>query len=488
MEVTKNYSIKKLIQTIFILSLAVITVSCSQNDKNEMQVAILHTNDMHASIDNMDKLAAYKQQMDKQYDHVFLVSAGDIFSGNPVVDEYEQKGYPIIDLMNKAGYNLSAIGNHEFDYGQEVLAERMEEANFPFICANIKTEGTSLPQPDPYAVLEANGKKIFILSLIEIWNDGLPSTHPLKLKGLEFEHPEETTQKYMEMKKDYDAFIALTHLGHKSDIRLAEKFHGFDLIIGGHSHTLTEKAKKINNTWIVQAGDDINHVGKVILTFNKDSLTNIDTEVFNLGSYKKKDKKITSLIEKYNNNEALQEVIGIAEESIKGKEELGALFTDAQIETHNLDFAFQNNGGIRIPEIPKGEITVSTIYKLDPFGNELMEFEMKPSEMKSLLRYAYQKRKEPSLQVGGGSYTLYVNNDNELQKIVIKDENDNTLHPDSTYSVGLNSYISSSYTFEHADSGRSVYATTAKNLIEYIREKETIDYSGVKRIFVEEVQ
>ncbi|MFP4019079.1 MAG: metallophosphoesterase, partial [Bacteroidales bacterium] len=182
MEVTKNYSIKKMIQTIFILSLTVIIVSCSQNDKNEMQVAILHTNDMHASIDNMDKLAAYKQQMDKKYDHVFLVSAGDIFSGNPVVDEYEQKGYPIIDLMNKAGYNLSAIGNHEFDYGQEVLAERMEEANFPFICANIKTEGTSLPQPDPYSVLEAGGKKIFILSQIEIWNDGQPSTHPMKLK------------------------------------------------------------------------------------------------------------------------------------------------------------------------------------------------------------------------------------------------------------------------------------------------------------------
>lgn len=479
---------KRAFNLLLVLSLILVFISCSneENKNQQVQVAILHTNDMHSSIDNMDKLAAYKQQMEKRYDHVFLVSAGDIFSGNPIVDEYEEKGYPIIDLMNKAGYNLSAIGNHEFDYGQEVLAKRMKEASFPFICANIKTEGTALPQPEPYEVLEAGGKKILMLSLVETWNDGLPSTHPLKLEGLEFESPEKTAEKYIEMKDDYDAFIGLTHLGHRADIRLAEKFQGFDVIIGGHSHTLTEEAKKVNDTWIVQAGDDINHVGKVILTFNNDSLKNIETELFNLNSYKKKDEKITSLIKKYNNNDALQEVIGTAEETMKGKEELGALFTDAQIETHNLDFAFQNNGGIRIYEIPEGEITLSTIYKLDPFGNELMEFEMKPSEMKSLLRYAYKKSNEPSLQIGGGSYTIYINDDNELQKIIIKDKQGNALHPDSTYTVGLNSYISSSYTFDHDDSGRSLNVTTANNLIDFIREKETINYSEVKRIFVEE--
>ena len=259
------------------------------------------------------------------------------------------------------------------------------------------------------------------------------------------------------------------------------------MIIGGHSHTLKEQGEKINKTWITQAGDDVNYVGKVILTFTSDSLTAIETGMLDMREFEEEDKEIASLIQKYNNNESLQEKIGVAELPIQGKEELGALFTDAQIEMHNLDFSFQNNGGIRIPEIPKGEIKVSTIYELDPFGNELIKFEMKPEEIKSLLRHSYNRSNGPGLQIGGGSYTLFINNQEELDKIVIKDEKGTVLHPDSTYDVGLNSYISSSYTFDHEDSGKSTYTTTAQNLIEYIRQKETINYNGVKRVFVEKV-
>jgi len=443
---------------------------------------------MHASIDNMAKLAAYKDKMKEKYDQVYLVSAGDIFSGNPVVDVYEEKGYPMIDLMNRVGYDITAIGNHEFDYGQKTLSKRMKQAEFKFICANIDTKNTGLIQPKPYAVLKTHGRKLFFLSLIEIWNDGLPSTHPKKLEGLEFLEPENTAREFTHMKNKYNAFIGLTHLGYRADKQLAENFPEFDLIIGGHSHTLKEKAEKINNTLITQAGDDLNYLGKVVLTFNKDELTSIDTEIIDLKKFREEDEDIAALINKYNNNEALKETIGIAQEPIQGKEELGALFTDAQVEMHNLDFSFQNNGGIRIPEIPKGEITVSTIYKLDPFGNELIKFEMKPGEIKSLLRHAYKRSGEPSLQIGGGSYTLFVDDQKELQKIEIRNEEGTMVHIDSTYTVGLNSYISSSYTFKHSNPGKSTYTTTAQNLIEFIRMKEKLNYSGERRAFIEEIE
>ncbi len=476
---------KKIAPILLLFLLFIGFSSCTNQESSEnVQIAILHTNDMHASIDNMDKLAAYRKEMENHYNHVFLVSAGDMFSGNPVVDVYKEKGYPMIDLMNRVGYKISALGNHEFDYGQEVLAERMKQAEFPFICANINTEKTEIPQPDPYAVFEAEGKKLFILSLLETWNEGLPSTHPGKLENIEFQDPAEAVKEYLSLEKNYDAFIGLTHLGYGADVELAKKHPEFDLIIGGHSHTIKDKAEKVNRTWITQAGDDVNFVGRVLLTFDGDSLASIETEVINLDNYNKKDESITKLIEQYNNNETLKEVIGTAEEPIQGKEELGSLFTDAQVEIHDLDFSFQNNGGLRIPEIPAGEITVSTIYKLDPFGNELIEFEMQPDEIKSLLKHSYERSHGPGLQVGGGSYTLYVNSNDELQNIVVKDESGNTLHPDSTYTVGLNSYISSSYTFEHTDPGESTYTTTAQNLIEYFRKKGKVNYSGVERVFV----
>ena len=477
---------KKLLYLSATLIFLISTYSCSNQtpDQSRVNIAILHTNDMHASINNMAKLAAYKQDIKKKYDKVYLVSAGDIFSGNPVVDVYKKKGYPMIDLMNHAGYSLSALGNHEFDYGQETLAKRMKQANFQFICANIDTRKTSVPQPQPYAVLKTNGKKLFFLSLIEVWNEGLPSTHPAKLEDLSFQDPLKAAEKFTKMAKNYDAFIGLTHLGYKADKRLAEKYKEFDLIIGGHSHTFLDSATKINNTYITQVGDDINYVGKTVLSFQDDELTNIHTEVIDLAKYSKEDKKIAAVIKKYNNNESLNRVIGKAKTPIQGNEELGALFTDAQIEMHPLDFAFQNNGGIRINSIPAGDIKVKTIYELDPFGNDLVTFELTPKEMKSLIRYAYRKRGEPSLQIGGGTYTLYLNDKQNIQKIVIKAEKGNKLHADSTYTVGLNSYISSSYTFDHKDEGESTYVTTSENIIKYIEQKKEIDYEGVQRIFV----
>ncbi len=481
---------KKLFYLPAILIFIIGAYSCSneKNDQSGIEIAILHTNDMHAKIDNMAKLAAYKQEVEKQYDHVFLVSAGDLFSGNPVVDFYKKKGFPIIDLMNRIGYDLTAIGNHEFDYGQEILAKRMKQADFKFICANINTENTVIPQPKPYAVLKTNGKKLFFLSLIEVWNDGLPSTHPAKLKNIEFQNPLQVIDKYTKKADEYDAFIGLTHLGNETDRELAKKHPEFDLIIGGHSHSLLDSAQKVNNTAITQVGDDFEFVGKTVLSFEDSELTNIQTEVINLKDYKKQDEKIASIIKKYNNNDALNKIIGKAENPIRGKEELGALFTDAQIEMQNLDFAFQNNGGIRIGEIPKGEIKVKTIYQLDPFGNDLVKFDLKPEEIKSLLRSGYKRGNEPNLQIGGGSYTIHLNNENELERITIKNEEGEKLHADSTYEVGLNSYISETYTFDHEDKGESLSVTTAKNIIDFIEEKGTIDYTGVKRIHVEKAK
>ncbi|MFO8234557.1 MAG: 5'-nucleotidase C-terminal domain-containing protein [Bacteroidales bacterium] len=267
----------------------------------------------------------------------------------------------------------------------------MEEANFPFICANIATDRTPIQQPKPYTTIEATGKKIFILSVLGTGNNGLPSTHAKKLEGIDFQDPIESTGRYISMKEDYDTSIALTHLGFYKDKALAETYADIDLIIGGHSHTLEESAEKVNQTLITQAGNDMNYVGKIILTFRNNNI-DIETSIKDLENYDKKDKSIAELIEQYNTNEALQEVIGITEAPIRGKEELDSLFTDAQTATHNLDLVFQNNGGIRIPEIPEGEIKVNTIYELDPFGNDWVENLIEFIKQEKRINYSGEKK------------------------------------------------------------------------------------------------
>ena len=111
-------------------------VACGQQDK---QIIILSTNDMHAHIDDYAKVAAYVEQERQKNPNVLVLSAGDLFSGNPIVDYCPKygNGFPIIDLMNRIGYRFTAFGNHEFDYGQHILCDRMAQAEFPFLCANM---------------------------------------------------------------------------------------------------------------------------------------------------------------------------------------------------------------------------------------------------------------------------------------------------------------------------------------------------------------
>ena len=109
------------------------------------EVVIFSVNDVHGRIDNFGKVKHIIDEARKEYQSVYFVSAGDLFSGNPIVDFHPEKGYPLIDLLSKSGLDVNVMGNHEFDYGQQELAERMAQASFDFICSNVEPGSGSLP-------------------------------------------------------------------------------------------------------------------------------------------------------------------------------------------------------------------------------------------------------------------------------------------------------------------------------------------------------
>ena len=115
----------------FVFSLLIISCTNESSslpiESTDKKLTIFILNDIHGQIDNFAKVK-YLVDQEKTKTNVILTSAGDIFSGNPIVDNYPQKGFPIIDLMNRVGFDVSVIGNHEFDYGEANLKERMEQA------------------------------------------------------------------------------------------------------------------------------------------------------------------------------------------------------------------------------------------------------------------------------------------------------------------------------------------------------------------------
>ncbi len=470
-----------LIIAVFIVG---ITFFCSCNQTTETRVIILHTNDMHAHLKNFGKLAAFVEKTRAENKYVILVCAGDIFSGSPVVDQYPEKGFPQIDLMNQVGFQLAEIGNHEFDYGQEVLAKRFSEAKFPFICANMKIDQPPLKQPAPDTTWTPGGLKITFLGLLETSIDNLPSTDPEKIKGIEFPKAIAVAGHYETLKQNNDAVIGLTHLGVETDEKLAEKYPWFSVIVGGHSHTVIKHPKETNGVLITQAGDYLNYVGRLTLVFRGHRLISKQDTLIDLNHYPDSDPRIDSIVKKYDNNESLMQVIGEAAKPIKGKDELGSLITDGVRASGKFDFSFQNNGGIRISKIEAGPVNVKTIFELDPFGNQVVALEMNYDELKSLIRHDVNIHKRPELQISGGTYEVILDHSGKLKDIIIKDRSGKVLNSKKLYKVALSSYIVSAYKFDHHDPGTSRMITTADALINYIKKVHTLNYAGVKRIKV----
>jgi 2',3'-cyclic-nucleotide 2'-phosphodiesterase (5'-nucleotidase family) len=450
-----------------ILILALFFAGCGK----DAEIIILCTNDMHGSIDNFPKLAAYYQKLKTENPNTFLFSDGDLFSGNPLIDQYPEKGYPIIDIMNRTGYCLSSIGNHEFDYGQKVLNERIEQAEFPFISANIKyEEGAILKPVEPYKIFDIDGVTMSVLGLLEVGSGGIPSTHPNNVTGLKFVSPIKTAGEYAPLRA-CDVFVLLSHIGVERDVDIAEKYPEVDIIFGGHSHTKIDTGMIKNGVLITQASAKLNYVGETRISVKKGKIVSKTNKLINLNKLEDEDPEIRKLIDSYKAADKGNKVIGQATSKISGKQKLGALMTDALTEILNLDIAFVNSGGIRISNIPKGDITLNTVYALDPFGNDVVKIIMSYEEIEKFLL------RNQTVLVSG--ITCAITSNGKKKSIQIFDKNGKALDKSKKYAVGMNSYIYSTYRFAHNDAGVAMNVNTADILVKYIENKQTVDYGKI---------
>lgn len=252
--------------SIFLLTVIILITGCSKENEviqNEAKnLTIFFVNDQHGQLNNFSKIK-HIIDLEKLETNVITVCSGDIFSGNPVVDNHPQKGYPMIDVMNRVGFDVSVIGNHEFDYGESILTDRINQANFDWVCANVDMENSSIPDPFEYQTISVEDIKVTFLGLVETNGSDtntIPSTHPWRVQNLTFERPENVIAQYSNIKsqENSDLYVALTHLGYDSsggslgDSQIAMQYPYFDLIIGGHSHQTINTT--INNIPIFQSG------------------------------------------------------------------------------------------------------------------------------------------------------------------------------------------------------------------------------------------
>ena len=433
------------------------------------KVVIFSINDMHSRIENFSKIKPLIDKEKRMGNKVFFVSAGDIFSGNPIVDNYSEKGFPIIDLLNRTGLDVSVIGNHEFDYGQSVLSDRISQANFPFICANFSGGKGELSNVKGFEIIEKDGFSIAYIGAVETGNFGrYPLTHPKKVKDLFFTNPIKVFEDYEMINEnpDIDLVIALTHLGKSGDEKILENFNYIDLVIGGHSNHIY--GKRYENGYMIMSGKNLEMISKTSLSVYKGKVIDFQFEKIDLSNQDlEKDSKIDLLIQKYNDNPSFYKKIGYSSVN-HTRAETGCFYTEAIRETTNVDIVIQNNGGIR-DNLKKGVITPNDIYTIDPFGNGLDNFLITPAELNFFLK-KYRKRYSISSRLNikhkaNGSIEVY--------------RNGRKIGEDEKISLAMNDYISNTYSKYLPEPLYSYPSTTAEYLIRFLN-----DHIGGKLNFI----
>lgn len=237
-----------LITTIFLLGCA-----------HQKQLVILHTNDTHSRIEpfpetdrtapgmgGVVRRATFIEGVRNENKNVLLFDAGDFLQGTPYFNLF--KGEVEVEAMNRMKYDAATLGNHEFDYGMEVLEEVVRRAHFPIVSTNYDFSETPLSGLiSPYLILNKGGVRVGVMG-INIQPRGLIAE--AHYKGMKFLDPVKSANEmalHLRETRQCDIVICLSHLGYIPDRRLAESSRHIDMILGGHSHTHLKEPAVLKN-------------------------------------------------------------------------------------------------------------------------------------------------------------------------------------------------------------------------------------------------
>ena len=386
----------------------------------DTEIVIFHTNDTHGyltgdgeNVVGLDKVAALKKA---EPDSV-LVDAGDATQGLPVASL--TKGSDVIRLMNLAGYDLMAAGNHEFDFGTEQFLANAAAADFPILAANVYREdrlllsGVKEESSGDHVILERKGVRIGFFGLTTA--ETAVAVNPLYISGLTFRDEAETAKEQIDALKDEgaDVIIAVCHMGEGGSscdsTQLAEAMTGsykdeLDVIIDGHSHTVENR--EVNGVTIVQTGTGLSAVGRLELEISGDKVTASEklltpSDLTDLAGDEAVAQELSEI--EASQTGMLNQVAGKTDATLWAGT-VGGISVARAVETNFGDFAadayreagiaflknqgkedfpviaVENGGGIRA-SLCNGDITLGDLISAFPYSNTLYMKEITPATL-----------------------------------------------------------------------------------------------------------
>ena len=356
----------------------------------EHHIYIIATNDIHAVIESMPKLATIVKEYEERGE-VIVVDSGDRVSGNAYVDDASEPGTPIIKLMNDIGYDVATLGNHEFDKGSEALDAMIACAEFPIVCGNVESHNGATTLP-PYAIIKRCGVEFGFVGIVDTDNNGKPLGGNASYTNYTFSPDIETAYSLCEeVSSQCDMVILLSHMGLDRDIILAEQNVACDWIAGGHSHDLVNE--QYNNTHISQNKNKLRYATIADITVKNREILDVKYEQVTIADIAS-DSAMSERIEKIKASDPeLNSIVGHATTAAT-KDGVANLTIEALAhypydDNFVPEISFYHYGGIRLEEIKEGDIKRVEILNNDPFMSTIYIGTMTPKQMREFILAKY---------------------------------------------------------------------------------------------------
>ncbi|PHQ66415.1 MAG: bifunctional metallophosphatase/5'-nucleotidase, partial [Sneathiella sp.] len=393
----------------YLLLAAALVLLSSVAIAEPMRLTFLHTNDLD-QISGVNGHGGFAELMTllreerKRSPNAITTFGGDLIS--PSILSGLTKGTQMIELMNAVGTDVAVLGNHEFDFGPDVMTARVGESSFPWLGTNVFDHSGKLAVgAQSMVIIEVGGFKVGFFGITTPETAYLSSPGDGIIFGEIFETAHRSVQSLKE--QGAEIIVALTHMDFAEDRKLAETVKGLHLVLAGHDHVPATFVA--NGVTVMQSGSQGMYLGVVDLDVEwvekrgKKKLVVLPSWRMILNRGVLPDPEIKAIVDKY--EQQLDKELGIAigktlvsldtrRGTVRSTESNFAnLIVDAMKEEVGADIGFTNGGGIRGDKVYEAGtiLTRKDVLTELPFGNVTVLVEVTGSDVREIVETGVSK-------------------------------------------------------------------------------------------------
>lgn len=443
---------------------------------------------------------------------ILLLSGGDFFQGPPISTAFD--GQPVVQVMNVDRFDAMTLGNHDFDKGIQVLAERVRDAEFPILGANLLDLRTgahvsqgrnALSGVREYALKTMKGAKLAVVGLLK--QDTPHWTHPDNVKGYAFEDPAKTLDRLVpELMNRENPDILVIHyplLQHAPELarraqeaaRTATGHAPFVLVVGGHNYEQYARPVRDGDTMILEGTDRGAHLNEIDLRYDPRTRRVVGHEHDRIAitDDTPADPTVKDLVDRYQVrlDEVFEKPVVKALTSLTRERHvdspLGNLVTDIMRQRSGSDIAFLASGSLKA-ELPRGILKIKDFVGALPFDNRIVLYDMTGAQIKRVLEESASRKGGDKILQMSGLQMMYDPAAPVGQRVVAaRFHDDRLIQDDRTYRVAADDFLQAggdNYTV-FAEAPSSAKGAKIRDLVvEELSRRGTVAARGQTRVML----